>query len=140
MRFSLECRRDRPPEDRARRCIAPDYLEPRKWNTVISVSRERNPISLLRRGFVWVPRNKGRCLLSLSLSRNEIEKREEQKGVEADDNFLNSYNLYILFFITHIMEYYGATSDMYYKKNVKLKRQTTIFERNYFTKRIDGLK
>lgn len=23
MRFSLECRRDRPPEDRARRCIAP---------------------------------------------------------------------------------------------------------------------
>lgn len=93
-----------------------DYLEPRKWNTVISVSRERNPISLLRRGFVRIPRNKGRCLLSLSLSRNEIEERVEQKRVEADDNFLNFYNLYILFFFnTH---YRALTSDVYYKKAV----------------------
>jgi len=54
-----------------------DYLEPRKWNTVISVSRERNPISLLCRGFVRIPRNKGSsvCLAAstpppLSLSRD----------------------------------------------------------------------
>lgn len=67
-----------------------DYLEPRKWNTVISVSRERNPISLLRRGFVRIPRNKGRCLLSLSHSRSEIAER---KGTEAGDNSLNLYNL-----------------------------------------------
>lgn len=72
-----------------------DYLEPRKWNTVISVSRERNPISLLRRGFVRIPRNKGRSL-SLSFfgsslfSRGGIKsKKEERQKGKTVVNFFN---------------------------------------------------
>lgn len=74
-----------------------DYLEPRKWNTVISVSRERNPISLLRRGFVRIPRNKGKVSFAVSLSTSRRYKIEE-KGAGVDDNFSTVKSLYLFFF------------------------------------------
>lgn len=60
-----------------------DYLEPRKWNTVISVSRERNPISLLRRGFVRMPRNKGGYLLPPSLSFRGAKSRNAKSLISS---------------------------------------------------------
>lgn len=72
MRLSLE--------DRATRCIA--SAGPNHGNGIRSLAwREgRNPISPLRRGFAWIPRNRGKVGKRSEEERNVEDGEREREG------------------------------------------------------------
>lgn len=82
MRLSLE--------DRATRCIA--SAGPNHGNGIRSLAwREgRNPISPLRRGFAWIPRNRGKVGKRSEEERNVEDGERERRRENRERNSLNS--------------------------------------------------